>query len=164
MFPIWLLFNVTMLIEKKVCQVVLRSIMWAVLLPLLLGSESADGGLAFPWIIHSSITADQQGFPVLSRCSEWSAGTLLILISLSFCSLLDANESVCHSDGFQRCLSRKLCADVQVVADFIQLLDASCVLPSNKYFGCLPLEFVLKKMTNVSGDHKAKEALSCSAG
>lgn len=49
------------------------------------------------------------------------------------------------------------------VAGFINLLDASRVLPSNKWFGRLPLEFVLTKMTNVCGEHRAKDALSCSA-
>lgn len=73
------------------------------LLPLDLGSESADWGLPRLSIIQSA--SWPIGFPCLSLLLgvKWTAGTLLILISLSIRPHSGVNESVCQSDRFWCC-------------------------------------------------------------
>lgn len=75
------------------------------LLPLDLGSENADWGLPHLSIIQSTIHSWPIGFPCLSLLLgvKWSAGTLLILISLSIRPHSSVNESVCQSDRFRCC-------------------------------------------------------------
>lgn len=75
------------------------------LLPLDLGSKTADWGLPRLSVIQSAI----HGWPIGLPCPglllwvKWSAGTLLILISLSIRPYSSVNESVCQSHRFWCC-------------------------------------------------------------